>query len=169
VDRKHVDFLLCDPRTMRPLIGLELDDRSHQRSDRQERDEFVEQVFAAARLPQVRVPAKWAYHPQEMNSLIREKAGLSAAPPTSASGPARQEQTSATAPSCPKCGAETVLRTARSGANRGKQFWGVLAESGVPWNPELRARSRCRVGCSAQSTRTGSDNGARDLAVVAPY
>jgi hypothetical protein len=57
VDRKHVDFLLCDPRTMRPLDGLELDDRSHQRSDRQQRDEFVESVFTAARLPLVRIPA----------------------------------------------------------------------------------------------------------------
>lgn len=57
VDRKHVDFVLCDPRTLRPLIGLELDDRSHQRRDRQERDEFVENLFTAARLPLVRTPS----------------------------------------------------------------------------------------------------------------
>jgi hypothetical protein len=27
-------FLLCDPKTVRPLAGIELDDKSHQRSDR---------------------------------------------------------------------------------------------------------------------------------------
>ena len=26
IDRKHVDFLLCDPVTMRPIAGIELDD-----------------------------------------------------------------------------------------------------------------------------------------------
>ena len=29
IDRKHVDFLLCEPQTMRPLTGIELDDASH--------------------------------------------------------------------------------------------------------------------------------------------
>ena len=26
IDRKHIDFLLCDPKTARPLLGIELDD-----------------------------------------------------------------------------------------------------------------------------------------------
>lgn len=30
---KHVDFLLCDPATMRPLAGIELDDASHARTE----------------------------------------------------------------------------------------------------------------------------------------
>ena len=58
IDRKHVDFILSDPRTVRPLVGIELDDKSHQRSDRQTRDEFVEHVFQAAHLPLVRIPVK---------------------------------------------------------------------------------------------------------------
>jgi hypothetical protein len=28
IDRKHVDFLLCDPKTVRPLVGIELDDNT---------------------------------------------------------------------------------------------------------------------------------------------
>jgi hypothetical protein len=47
IDRKHVDFLLCDSTTMQPLIGIELDDKSHERPDRRERDIFVDGVFAA--------------------------------------------------------------------------------------------------------------------------
>lgn len=58
IDRKHVDFLLCHPATMKPLGGVELDDASHQRKDRKERDQFVDQVFAAAGLPIVHVVAR---------------------------------------------------------------------------------------------------------------
>jgi len=29
IDRKHVDFLLCDPKTVQPILGIELDDKSH--------------------------------------------------------------------------------------------------------------------------------------------
>ena len=31
IDRKHVDFLICDPGTMKPRVGIELDDASHGR------------------------------------------------------------------------------------------------------------------------------------------
>jgi len=55
IDRKHVDFLLCNPKAMRPFLGIELDDKSHQRDDRKERDQFVDQVFAAAGIPLLRV------------------------------------------------------------------------------------------------------------------
>ncbi len=50
IDRKHVDFVLCDPHTMRPLVGIELDDATHGRVSRQARDEFVDEVLAAAGL-----------------------------------------------------------------------------------------------------------------------
>jgi hypothetical protein len=75
IDRKHVDFLLCDPHTAKPLIGIELDDRSHQRPDRQERDEFVEHVFDAARLPLVRVNVRRGYVAVELESLLRTQLG----------------------------------------------------------------------------------------------
>ena len=42
INRKHVDFLLCDPQTLRPSLAIELDDSSHQRPDRIERDKFVD-------------------------------------------------------------------------------------------------------------------------------
>jgi hypothetical protein len=50
IDRKHVDFVLCNPETLRPLAGIELDDKSHERADRRQRDSFVEGVFEAAGL-----------------------------------------------------------------------------------------------------------------------
>ncbi len=44
---KHVDFVLCDPDLHVKLI-VELDDRSHERQDRIERDSFVDAVLTGA-------------------------------------------------------------------------------------------------------------------------
>lgn len=67
---KHVDFLICDRNTMKPLFGLELDDSSHQRPDRIARDQFVNAVFEAAQLPLIHVPVRAAYNAQEIRSLL---------------------------------------------------------------------------------------------------
>lgn len=45
IDRKHVDYLLCRPDNMQPILGIELDDKSHQREDRKKRDAFVDGVL----------------------------------------------------------------------------------------------------------------------------
>jgi len=74
IDRKHVDFLLCDRLSMQPLAGMELDDRSHQRADRQERDAFVDQVFAAAGLPLHRVRMQRGYALAELRTLLGDLA-----------------------------------------------------------------------------------------------
>jgi hypothetical protein len=39
--QKHIDFLLCDPATLRVVLALEVDDRSHARPKRQLRDLIV--------------------------------------------------------------------------------------------------------------------------------
>ena len=140
IDRKHVDFLLCEPKSLRPLVGIELDDKSHTRPDRQERDEFVDGVFAAANLPLVRVPARRGYAASELQSMLDqyfvqqppapEIASVAAVNETvaaAASSPNPTESVRADAaagPRCPKCGGEMILRTAKSGANQGGKFWG---------------------------------------------
>lgn len=126
IDRKHVDFLLCDAKTMRPIAGIELDDKSHQRDDRQARDEFVEKVFQSARLPLVRFPAKFSYSTAELSSELKPYLDVTVpAIPDNPPGKAVPiAPTLKAAPSCPKCGSEMVLRTAKSGANQGNQFWG---------------------------------------------
>ena len=119
IDRKHVDFLLCDPKTVQPILAIELDDKSHQRSDRQARDEFVEKVFEAARLPLVRVPVKHTYSTSELQALLKPylAPGEQATVEIPIAMPNGQ-------PTCPKCGNDMVLRTAKSGANQGEKFWG---------------------------------------------
>jgi hypothetical protein len=121
IDRKHVDFLLCDPKTVRPLLGIELDDKSHQRDDRRTRDEFVQKVFAAAKLPLLRIPARQSYTVSEISTAIKNRIG--GTQPDVGVHPI-SSQTEPEAPKCPQCGGQMVLRTAKSGPNQGRQFWG---------------------------------------------
>ena len=46
IKSKHVDFALCSPNNLYVKLLIELDDTSHQRQDRIDRDAFVEAVYA---------------------------------------------------------------------------------------------------------------------------
>lgn len=81
IDRKHVDFVICDAATMAPLLGIELDDSSHERQDRKERDEFVDRVFAAAGLSILHVKAARGYQPAALMEVVRSKLGIATVPP----------------------------------------------------------------------------------------
>ncbi|MFN8398446.1 MAG: DUF2726 domain-containing protein [Anaerolineales bacterium] len=123
IAQKHLDFLVCDSVTMKPLLGIELDDSSHQRDDRQERDDFVEKVFQVAGLPLLRLPVQREYNTREVAAkiapLLKDKISPSTAPPQ----PETVKQESST-PICPKCGIPMVLRTVSQGEHKGKQFYG---------------------------------------------
>jgi hypothetical protein len=51
IQSKHVDFLLCDKQYVQPKLIIELDDRSHDRKDRKERDAFVDKALSQAGIP----------------------------------------------------------------------------------------------------------------------
>jgi hypothetical protein len=72
---KHVDFLLIQSTDGRPLLGIELDDSSHEEEERAARDSFVDSVFASAGLPILHVVAKAAYDPKEVHRKIDEALG----------------------------------------------------------------------------------------------
>jgi hypothetical protein len=149
IARKHIDFLVCDPQSMEPLLGIELDDSSHSRAARKRRDEFVDQVFAAAGLPLLRQPVRPTYDGRGLSSALRSLAGrdqqvgapmspsptgqgpLDAAPPEAESVGQPVEASSQASPRaegpplCPKCGQPMVLRTVqREGPRKGSRFWG---------------------------------------------
>ena len=73
IDRKHVDVLLCAPQDLTPLLAVELDDASHDRADRRDRDTFVDKALVAANLPFLRVPAHRGYAPGELRGLIEAR------------------------------------------------------------------------------------------------
>ncbi|MFN8529028.1 MAG: DUF2726 domain-containing protein [Anaerolineae bacterium] len=121
VNRKHVDFLICDFDTMRPLMGIELDDSSHQREDRQERDAFVDGVFNAAKVPLLHIPVQHTYSATELNAQLSPYLEISAPAPTPQTTAPKSSK-----PVCPQCGGAMTLRTAQSGPKAGQQFWGCV-------------------------------------------
>ncbi|MBC7265734.1 MAG: DUF2726 domain-containing protein [Anaerosomatales bacterium] len=126
IAQKHVDFLLCDSQSMKPLAGIELDDSSHARAARQERDAFVDGVFAAAALPLVRIPAAASYSPADLaQKLAAHLPGTTSAVSSATGAPAAEAAVPAGSdPMCPKCGVPMVLRTAGKGEQAGRQFYG---------------------------------------------
>lgn len=48
IKSKHVDFLLCDLATLKPLIAIEVNGKSHNSEKMIARDEFVGKVYEAA-------------------------------------------------------------------------------------------------------------------------
>ena len=70
IKSKHVDFVVCDPATMGFQLVVELDDKSHDRSDRAERDQKVDDILAQANIPVLHVPAKAAYSTEELRGRL---------------------------------------------------------------------------------------------------
>ena len=54
--RKHVDFLLCDPKTLKPAFGIELV-KPVAKTETREADQFMEDLFLSAGLPLIHVPS----------------------------------------------------------------------------------------------------------------
>lgn len=69
---KHVDFLICYKDTMKPKLAIELDGSSHNRPDRQERDKFVDEVFANAGIPITHIKVKHEYNEEEIIKQLQQ-------------------------------------------------------------------------------------------------
>jgi very-short-patch-repair endonuclease len=123
IAQKHLDFLVCDSASMKPVFGIELDDSSHRRSNRQVRDAFVEDVCKAAGLPLLRVPVQREYNSREIAAQIAPILKANFENPTPKAQPAPENPLNAV-PICPKCDISMVLRTVAQGEHKGKQFYG---------------------------------------------
>jgi len=126
IAQRHLDFLVCDSATMKPLLGVELDDSSHQRDSRQERDEFVDKVFQAACFPLLRFSAQREYNGREIAERIAPflKDKMVSTPPSQAPSMPPTVAHDNAAPLCPKCNIPMVIRTVAQGEHKGKQFYG---------------------------------------------
>ena len=72
INRKSVDFVLCDKAYLSPKLAIELDDKSHERPDRQERDREVERILREAGLPLLRLENRGNFNPGELAQKIKE-------------------------------------------------------------------------------------------------
>ncbi|MFA6982087.1 MAG: DUF2726 domain-containing protein [Patescibacteria group bacterium] len=71
IQRKSVDFVICDKEHIKPLLAIELDDSSHDEEDRIERDEEVEGIFEQAGVPLLRFKNRDRMNIDLVSSKIR--------------------------------------------------------------------------------------------------
>lgn len=71
ISQKSVDFVLCDKAYISPKLAIELDDKTHERQERQERDREVERILKDAGLPLLRLENRGRFNPNELSQKIR--------------------------------------------------------------------------------------------------
>jgi Protein of unknown function (DUF2726) len=119
--RKHVDFLLCDPKTFKPEIGVELV-KPVGRAETRPSDRFMDDLFLTAGLPLVHIPSSDHYDVSDVISLFQVAVAKAK--------DARERKISGSIedslPMCPVCGKMMVLRTHRSGSLTGQLYYGCI-------------------------------------------
>ena len=149
ISAKHFDFVLCDPGNLEVVCVLELDDKSHKKASRKQRDEFLDRACEAAGVPLIHIQAKPAYAQSEIERTLEpylpkreqvavavnpqpEKAATIERPESEQVAVATNIQSSEIAmvsdvepnepQSCPKCQSYLVKRVAKKGKNAGNKF-----------------------------------------------
>ncbi|MBV6450913.1 MAG: hypothetical protein MHPDNHAH_01640 [Anaerolineales bacterium] len=118
--RKHVDFLLCDPKSLQPVFGIELV-KPVGKSEAREADQFLEDLFLSAGLPLVHVMSSENYSEGDLAELFQL-----AILKVKQSRPLRATGRSDSVPHCPICGKMMVLRMHRTGPDKGKRYYGCM-------------------------------------------
>jgi hypothetical protein len=118
--RKHVDFLLCDLKTISPAFGVEIV-RLSGKGETRESDKFMEELFLDAGLPLVHVPSSDRYEATSIVTLFQI-----AVTKIGGTMPLRIGSSSDTVPNCPVCGKMMVLRINRDSTYSGKKYYGCM-------------------------------------------
>src|SRR5215510_8697060 len=118
--RKHVDFLLCEPPSLRPAIGIELV-KPVARNETREADQFMQDLFLSAGLPLVHVLSSERYSENDLVELFQL-----AITRVKKTGPLRAATKTDSVPMCPVCGKMMVLRVYRNGPGSGKKYYGCM-------------------------------------------
>ena len=116
--RKHIDFLLCEPSTLKPAFGVELV-KPIAKSETRETDQFMEDLFLSAGIPLVHIPTSEHYRVTDLVELF--KFSLVKIKQT---GTLRTAAPADSVPMCPTCGRMMVLRMHRNGNQKGKMYYG---------------------------------------------
>ncbi len=75
INGKSVDFVLCDKAYISPKLAIELDDQSHERPDRKDRDQEVERVLKSAGVPLFRLDNHGRFDSADLSEKIKVALG----------------------------------------------------------------------------------------------
>ena len=118
--RKHVDFLLCDPKTFKPAIAIEIV-KPVARTETRANDQFMEELFSSEGIPLVHVPLGEKYDVSDLVNLF-----TIAVTKTKDSKRNHPDLLGDSVPMCPVCGKMMVLRIHRDGGSAGKKYYGCM-------------------------------------------
>ena len=129
IDRKHLDFLLLDSKTYKPVYAIELDDISHRSAAAQKRDLVKDKALKDAGLQVIRIPAQASYTRSDIEAALGINLSVQDFQPAISelskelpiTGTPEQR---ANPIKCPKCNIPMVLRKATKGTNAGSSFYG---------------------------------------------
>ena len=72
INRKTIDFVIFEKQYLKPVIGIEYDGKTHNRKDRQERDEFVNRILESAGIKSLHVKHQKNINFEEVKNKINE-------------------------------------------------------------------------------------------------
>ena len=72
INRKTIDFVIFEKQYLKPVIAIEYDGKTHNRSDRQERDDFVNMALESAGIKSLHVKHQKNINFEEVKNKINE-------------------------------------------------------------------------------------------------
>ncbi len=72
ISQKHIDFVLCDPNSMLPVLAIELDDWTHNSPKRKAKDAEKDYILQRAVMPILRILPNETYDVRELAEVIRK-------------------------------------------------------------------------------------------------
>lgn len=73
ISAKHFDFVVCEPGDCSVQLAVELDDSTHSRAKRRNRDRFLDDACESAGLPLLRIRNARAYSVAEIRRQIEQQ------------------------------------------------------------------------------------------------
>lgn len=128
ISAKHFDYLICNSKTLEPLLAIELNDSTHLSRKVKDRDSFLKGACRSAGFPLLFVKAAARYQPEELRRQIMSSIDPADVESFILDKPPSEIPDLKTG-TCPKCGKELVKKRAKRGKNKGASF---LACSGFP-------------------------------------
>lgn len=118
--RKHVDFLLCDPKTFQPAFAVELV-KPIAKTETRANDQFMADLFLSEGVPLVHVPLGESYEVADLVNLF-----TLAVTKAKSAAPRRNDSAGDSVPMCPVCGKMMALRIHRDGPKAGRKYYGCM-------------------------------------------